>query len=238
MNWFKSANSEENTASPIDSEDLEGKYTTYVDIRLEPFALNNEESPVYQLYHDIYELTIHNISSSDSGYYWCEIQGNETCFDPSSFVNISVNTVNTSPQDNNCESIDFGRDPGICATSVCIKSTPVSVYSHTTAEPTSESSETHFTSIYSKTTAEPTSESSETHFTSSTLKVSQTNAAMSGSAPPDLCPMISVNGINCEVLIYTIPSIGVLLILAVLMICCIGLCICRRKKKRKGKQIV
>ena len=56
------------------------------------------------LYKDLYVLSIVNVSSSDNGYYWCQIINDQTCLLPSPYVNISVTTASNA---NGCS---FGVD--------------------------------------------------------------------------------------------------------------------------------
>ena len=79
------------------------------------------------LYKDTYILLIHNISSSDSGYYWCQIITNGTCFSPSPYVNISVNTV-SKDEGTQCLWVNYGVNP-VCATKPCEEMT---VHTHAT----------------------------------------------------------------------------------------------------------
>ena len=77
------------------------------------------------LFRHTYRLVIHNISSSDGGYYWCQITINGTCSSPSPYVNHSVSTM---PIDEGiqCPLLDYGGNP-VCATKPCEEMT---VYSH------------------------------------------------------------------------------------------------------------
>ena len=90
------------------------------------------------LYKDTYILLIRNISSSDSGYYWCQIITNETCSSPSPYVNISVSTVSTD-QDALILSVDYGDNP-VCAnvTTCDLQSTPATVVPMATTSFSSE----------------------------------------------------------------------------------------------------
>ena len=186
VNWFRSVGLKtDKMIGPL--EEIVGKYNITVTIRKESFI--DEASPFYQLYRDLYELTIRNISSSDNGWYWCEIEGNETCFDRSLFVNISVNTsISSIGPDSVCQSFRYGSSPA-CATSTC--------------------STTKTTPLVTLTTL-PTME-------------------------PD-CSIDMLNSkLNFGVCIVLPVLVGSLLII-LMMICCIGVCIyCRKRKRRRCK---
>ena len=69
------------------------------------------------LYKDLYVLSILDISSSDNGYYWCQVVASRICLSPSFYVNISVSTASAEDtlQCPSLASVDYQDDP-LCAT--------------------------------------------------------------------------------------------------------------------------
>ena len=182
VNWFRSVGWETDKILPGPLGEIVGKYS----IGTLSFAV--EASSFYQLYHDRYKLKIHNISSSDNGCYWCEIEGNETCFDRSLFVNISVNTnISSTSPDSDCQPFYYGSSP-VCATSTC-----------------------------------------------STTKMAPTNTTTTTNSSPTTltCDLENGNllGLNIGICIVLPVLVGSLLII-LMMICCIGVCIYCRKRRR------
>ena len=105
----------------VTSVDITNEYTIQKGLTSsEPFSSGRFAG----LYGDTYILLIRNISSSDSGYYWCQIITNETCSSPSPYVNISVSTVSTDQ----CPFVDYWDNP-VCAnvTTCDLQSTPATV---------------------------------------------------------------------------------------------------------------
>ena len=213
VNWFRSTGLEADKVGPL--EEVVGKYSIIVHRR--SLVSDFETSQFYQLYRDRYELKIRNISSSDNGCYWCEIQGNETCFDRSLFVNISVNTSisYTSPY-SDCQSFHYGSSP-VCATSTCSTTitTPLVTLTPSTGS-----------LYYIPTTA------------SKVLSTSTNTITLTPTTLPTMedlnCGMILPNPMNAKnigVCIILPVLVGSLLII-LMMICCIGVCIYRRKRRR------
>ena len=59
----------------VTSEDITDEYVVQIQSASLPVMSGNMTG----LFKDSYSLIIHNISSSDSGYFWCQIITNETC---------------------------------------------------------------------------------------------------------------------------------------------------------------
>ena len=214
VNWFRSIGLKADKIGPL--EEVVGKYSIIVHRRSASFA--DEGNPFYQLYRDFYELTIHNISSSDNGCYWCEIEGNETCFDRSLFVNISVNTsVSSISPDIYCQSFHYRSSP-VCATRTCstTKTTPLVTLTLSTG-----------LQYYI-----PTTPSKVLPTTMNTITLTPTTLPTIGFT----CGMIvpdynNLPGLNIGVCIVLPVLVGSLLII-LMMICCIGVCVYCRKRRR------
>ena len=218
VNWFRSTDLKTDKIGPL--EEIVGKYSIIVVRR--SASITYEGTPFYQLYRDFYELTIRNISSSDNGCYWCEIEGNETCFDRSRFVNISVNTnISSTSPDSVCQPFHYGPSP-VCATSTCstTKTPPLVPLTPSTG------------SLY-------------LYIPTTTSKVLSTSTNTITLTPTTLPTMVltcySIDSPDGE----NLPNTGVCIVLSVLvgslliilmMICCIGVCIyCRKRKRRRCK---
>ena len=223
VNWFRSIGLEADKVGPL--EEVVGKYKIIVHRR--SIIPADEGSSFYQLYRDPYELIIRNISSSDNGCYWCEIEGNETCFYRSLFVNISVNTnINSISPNSDCQPFHYGSSP-VCATCTCstqTKTTPLVPLTPSTG------------SLYYIPTT-----------TSKVLSTTMNTITLTPTTLPTMtftdCYNIDIN--DPQVSEVNLQKIGVCIILPVLvgsllimlmMICCIGVCIYRRKRKRKRRR--
>ena len=104
MRWYRSLDL-------VTSEDVTDEYDTQMRLASIPFMSGN----LIELFRDSYTLVFHNISSSDNGYYCCQIITNGTCLSPSPYVNISVSTAAT--ENPPCPSFDYGSNP-VCANTV------------------------------------------------------------------------------------------------------------------------
>ena len=220
VNWFRSIDLEADKIGPL--EEVVGKYSIFL-VRRSKISADDESSDLYQLYRVLYELKIHNISSSDNGFYWCEIEGNETCFNRSLFVNISVkaNISSTSP-DSDCQSFQYRTSP-VCATSTCstTKTTPLVTLTPSTG------SLYYIPTTASKVLSTSTNTITLTPTTLPTMALTCYNI---DSPDGDKLTKIGV----CIVLPVLVGSLLIIL----MMICCIGVCVYCRKRKRKRCKLV
>ena len=104
VRWYRSSDL-------ISCKDVTDKYDAQVRLASNPFMSGN----LAGLFKDTYTLIIRNITSSDNGYYLCQIITNETCLSQSPYVNISVSTAST--ESSPCPSFDYGSNP-VCATAI------------------------------------------------------------------------------------------------------------------------
>ena len=172
------------------------------------------------LFRVTYTLTIRNISSSDSGYYWCQIFNNQTCLSPSPYVNISINTSSMTAEDMPpCPSVNYMENP-VCASnySNCSRIISSTITHHIILSMTSSTAHNHVSL-------------KKLHHTSSIAVSSSPTARICMTEPDTVYPeFIACLGV-------TVPTAGFVLILIILFICCAGIYVCRRKKeKQKCKQ--
>ncbi len=178
---------------------------------LSNFCTNSSDMrPIYQ---DIHMLVIKNFNHNDSGIYRCQIinESEDICFGPSESVNIAIDTVNEMNQIENVI-VYYKRDP-ICAKindSLCH-------HSAVTATPPQQT-------ISSTLSTKNNTTTQNTHSTQ--LSPSQLNLC-NGELNIQNLEFVACLGV-------TIPAVGLVLILVVNIICCIGICLCWRKQKRKG----
>ena len=95
MRWYRSLDL-------VTSEDVTDEYISR--LRLSYLVSSGD---LAGLYKDLYILTILSVSSSDNGYYWCQIINNQTCLSSLPYVNISVTTAST---ENSCF-FDYQSNP-------------------------------------------------------------------------------------------------------------------------------
>ena len=217
VSWFRSIGLKADKIGPI--EEVVGKYSITVHRRSASFT--DEASQFYQLHREIHDLTIRNISSSDNGCYWCEIEGNETCFNRSLFVNISVNTsISSISPDSVCQPFNY-RSSLVCATSTCstTKTTPLVSLTPSTG------------SLYYI----PTTTSKVLSTTMNTITLTPTTLPTMAFTSYSIDSPESENLPNTGLCIILPVLVGSLLII-LMMICCIGVCIhCRKRKRRRCK---
>ena len=190
---------------------------------ISPFLLSANSGNLAGLFKVIYTLTIRNISSSDSGYYWCQIINNQTCLSPSPYVNISINTSLMTAEDMPpCSYIDYMKNP-VCASiySNCSQSSSYSRIASPTIHILNMTSSTALNNMSLK----------KLHHTSSIAVSSSPTARICMTEPNTAYPeFIACLGV-------TVPTAGFVLILIILFICCAGIYVCQRKRaKQKGKQ--
>ena len=210
------------------------------------------------LFNDYYTLIIQNFATSDFGYYWCQIVVNDTCLLlPSPYGHIAENTTARA-----CSAsvLRQGVYPPICAGSdssidkfTSSPSSPTTVAS-TPFTSTTQNRPVASTQFTSTTQNRPVSSTpftsttqnrpvASTQFTSTTQNrsVSSTYTIIipsnTGSPSSSVTVPIATNMSWCDV---NKPqcygaiggSIAVFLILS-LIVMCVGLCICLRRRKRR-----
>ena len=177
------------------------------------------------LYKDLYVLSILDISSSDNGYYWCQVVANGICLSSSFYVSISVSTASAEDalRCSSLASVDYHDDP-LCATVAdCDKTVDHNTVSFSTLSPTS--------SIRSSTVSYGVSHKLKsftnlTMVTSSVLPPRLSDPSSSTPYPTDS---------TSSALTYSLSSIIVLLVLSLLFTITAFVVVCKRKEKRKCK---
>ena len=151
------------------------------------------------------------MSSSGSGYYWCQIfidlQNSEVCLAPSLFISISIGTVSTV---GNCLSLDYQSNP-LCAT---CGSTVLSIQSSSVSSVALDV-QSPFSTSYSYRDLSP--------------RVQLTSAPEISSLPDEANPTSSA-------LVASLSSIIVLLVLTLLFITAVFVRVLVWKKKRRQCQ--
>ena len=167
------------------------------------------------LFRDSYALIIRNISSSDNGYYWCQIIANETCLSPSPYVNISVSTVTN--EGFLCPSFDYVSNP-VCANTV-------------TCDEASE-----YVTLSSSSFAQPATASFNIKLESSTILTTSASSipllTISTSSVPLPCP----SNPTSPALVGPLSSIIVLLVLTLLLTITAFVVAWKKREKRAGGQ--
>ena len=185
----------------INSEDVTEEYKTQKRL--------TELSTAPGLFRETHGLIIPSISSADDGFYWYRIitVTNESCSDPSPYVNVFVGTESNNSDP--CPSISYTKCANV---STCeTQSLPVS-------------------SIASSPTMNTTS--LNVYLRSSVIISSSLANAGICMTKPDVERLEFTTCLG-----VTIPTAGFVLILIILFICCAGIYVCRRKNaKQKGKQ--
>ena len=235
VRWFRSLDL-------VTSEDVTDEHDAPVRPASNPFM--SSYYILTGLFRDLYSLNIRNISSSDNGYYWCQIITNETCLSSSPYVYISVSTVSTASF--SCSFHDYESSP-VCATNgTCLSLSPSVNLSVNTVSAKSFPYTIHeygSNSVFA-TTVKPSVVSTEDKSPSSTftsLYPRSTNPSRFASSQPASAG-ICMTELNTEYLEFvtclgvTIPTAGFVLILIIMFICCVGIFVCRKKRaKWKGK---
>ena len=183
-------------------------------INLAVTSLNNESA----LFTDEYTLIIQNFTTSDFGYYWCQIVVNDTCLLlPSPYGHIAENTTARACSTSILRQVVL---PPICAGS----DSSIDKFTSSPSSPTTVSS-TPFTST---TQNRPVS---STPF--SIIIPSNTGSPSSSVTLPAIATNMSWCDMNEPQCYGAIGgSIAVFLILS-LIVMCVGLCICLRRRKRR-----
>ena len=167
------------------------------------------------LYNDLYVLSIINISSSDNGYYWCQIISDQTCLSPSPYVNISVVTATKDK----C-SFTHQHSP------VCAVTTNVTC-DHQSSE------------VMISPTATQAMLSSSSAGRVSTIATASSSPESNGQQTVHIVTSYSPNknGPVHLAVIVAVPAAAFVLLLISLLFVCAGIYMCQRKaRKRKGKQ--
>ena len=196
VRWYRSV-----YLNLTNSEDVTEEYMTQKQLTELPSAPG--------LFRETHRLIIRSISSDDSGFYWYRIitVTNESCSDPSPYVNLFVGTE--SSNNDPCPSISYEKCANVCTCET--QSLPVS---STASSPTMNTTSLN---VYLR--------------SSVIISSSLANAGICMTKPDVERLEFTV----C--LGVTIPTAGFVLILIILFICCTGIYVCQRKRaKRKGKQ--
>ena len=190
------------------------KYSLLINLAVE--SLNNKS--ISALFNDEYTLIIQNFTTSDFGYYWCQIVVNDTCLLlPSPYGHIAENTTAKACS----ESTSILRQvvlPPTCARS----DSSIDKFSSSPSSPTTVAS-TQFTS---------TTQNRPVSSTRTIIIPSNTGSPSSSVTVPSATNMsrCDVNKPQCYGAIG--GGIAVFLILS-LIVMCVGLCICLRRRKRR-----
>ncbi len=188
----------------MNEEDITPVYVNTLTTATIPFS--GSENILNGLYEDTYTLKITNFSHSDNGSYWCQIRNElgNVCLIPSAYVNITVGINKT------CPTVQYER------VSTCAESNDSSCY--TTAIPSQQV-------ISSPVSISATVTSSLNALVVNTPPSSQLNLC-SGKPKIQNLAFVACLGV-------TVPAAGFVLILALVLICCTGVCLCWRKQTRK-----
>ena len=201
VRWYRSLNL-------VTSEDVTGVHDTQLVHSSSPFSYGF----LTGLFRDTYSLSIRNITSSDNGYYWCQIIANETCLSPSPYVNISVRDVSYSTASTDSLVYPllyhaYGSNP-VCATAI------------TCDEPS------EYVTLSSSSFAQPATASLNVKLESSTILTANT------SSVPLPCPSNPAS----TALVGSLSSIIVLLVLTLLLTISVFALAWKKRKKRVGGQ--
>ena len=167
------------------------------------------------LYKDLYVLSIINISSSDNGYYWCQIISDQTCLSPSPYVNISVVTATK-------DKCSFTYQPSSPVCAVMTNVTCDHQSSEVTISPTATQAMLSSLSVNFSTPIATTSSSPESDGQQTVHDV--TSHSPNKNGPVHLAVIVAV------------PAAAFVVLLVSLLVLCAGIYMCQRKaRKRKGK---
>ena len=214
MRWYRSFDL-------VTSEDVNNEHV----VRIHSASHSVVSGNLAGLFRYTYALIIRNVSSSDNGYYWCQIVANETHFSSSPYVNLSVNTSSTSYRDiPPCPSpASVNYENPVCAT---ILNETGDLRSTTNSRIVSPTAASHYNIMSNSLSS--TAFSLNFHLPS-TERASNQGICMTR---PDVEHLEFVTCLG-----VTIPTAGFVLILIILLICCAGIYVCQRKKaKHEGKQ--
>ena len=128
VQWYKAATSDMAEGELL--SELSGKYSFTIS-QLLP-VVNDSQSALHGLFLDEFALTIHNFnSSSDDGYYWCQIVANGSCpLEPSPTGYVALDQYTVEKYEYNLQDFIEYLVPPVCAEgTLCTGETP------TTAEP-------------------------------------------------------------------------------------------------------
>ena len=182
-------------------------------INLAVISLYNESA----LFNDVHTLVIQKFTTSDFGYYWCQIVVNDTCLLlPSPYGHIAKNTTARG-----CSTsiLQQGVLPPICAGS----DSSIDKFTSSPSSPTTVAS-TQFTS---------TTQNRPVSSTCTIIIPSNTGSPSSSVTVPAIATNMSWCDVNKPQCYGAIGGgIAVFLILS-LIVMCVGLCICLRRRKRR-----
>ena len=187
------------------------------------------------LYQDLYALSIVNISSSEGGYYWCQILSDQACLSSSPYVYISVNTT-SEYTDNDC-SIDYQSNP-VCA----LETKATCAILSTSTEVSLPPKATHDYSFTPETPSRLVAPE-RTHLALSSSSIGDgiyhAPIATTSGSPNFETDIFSTDKNDPDPLIVTIPTVGCVIFLIALIISFAGIYSCqRRTRRRKGEQNV